>query len=93
MVQVIQRREDAKEAPVIEFAVGSVGYPPKTVGIMRFERPGPSPGFVSIIGNRFASVETAWLQTLSLAERLGIEFILIVDPRGLFPPERRPAPR
>ena len=89
MVQVIERKEDAKGAPYMEFYVHRAGIPPKVFGHFMFARSGPGTEHMAITGNSVAEVHGAWMQATSWAQRLRIEFILVIDPHGFFPREKR----
>ena len=89
MVQAIERKEDAQGAPYMEFYVHWAGIPPKVFGHFMFARSGPGTEHMAITGNSVAEVSGAWIQATGWAQRLGIEFILVLDPHGLFPRDKR----
>ena len=89
MVKIIERKDDAEGAPYLEFRVYRAGMPPKVLGHYVFERSGPGTEHMAITGNSDAEVQGAWIQATGWAQRLGVEFILVVDPDGLFPPGKR----
>ncbi len=90
MVQVIERKEDARGAPYMEFHVRRRDMPPGVIGHYLFERSGPGTEHMAITGNSVAEVNGAWIQARGWAQRIGVEFILVIDPDGLFPREKRP---
>ena len=90
MVQVIERKEDAQDKPYLEFRVHREGVPPRVLGHYVFERSGPGTEHMALAGNSAAEVNGAWIQAHGWAQRIEIEFILIIDPHGLFPREKRP---
>ena len=89
MGQVIERKEDAQGAPYLEFHVHRREMSPGVLGLYMFERSGPETEHMAITGNGVAEVHGAWVAATVWARRLGVEFILVIDPDGLFPPEKR----
>ena len=90
MVQVIEWKEDAQGAPYMEFHVHQGGIPPRVLGHYLFERSGPGTEHTAITGNSVAEVNGAWIEASGWAQRIGVEFILVIDPYGLFLPGKRP---
>ncbi len=89
MVKIIEQKDDAQGAPYLEFHVRQEGIPPRVLGHYIFARSGPGTEHMAITGNSDAEVQGAWIQATSWAQQLGVEFILVIDPDGLFPSGKR----
>ncbi len=91
IVQVVERREDAGQAACIEFRVYRDPVDDTVIlGEMSFaESVGTAIGITT--SNLGAPVEAEYLKVLDFANRHGIPFVWIDDPRGLFPPSKRAA--
>lgn len=96
MVQVVERKQDVGQGGCIQFKVyRSLCDPNRILGGWQhghMEPVGPK-GAIAIDQNTLGSpVETEYLRVLNCADQCGVPFVLVVDPDGLFPPDKRPSP-
>jgi hypothetical protein len=93
MVRVIEKAEDAGELACIEFRVYLKPTDDTVVfGEMTFAESAGSKAPITITtSNLGVPVEAAFVGTLEYANRRNIPFVWVNDPRGLFPPSKRPA--
>ena len=92
MVAVVERKEDARGDMIFEFEVYlSPKDGERTLGYLA--------PYGVVVGNRKAVwIKTdfgidacqAFLKVHELAEKYGVDAIVVNDPKGLFPPEQRP---
>jgi len=99
MVQFIEDRAVAGDAPYIEFKVYRKPKDASVVfGYMKFFEssgvqssiPARKPSATIATSNLGVPVDEAYRSTISYANQRGIPFLWIDDPRGLFPPGKRP---
>lgn len=92
MVRVIEKTEDAGGAAYIEFKVYPKPADPAVIfGEMTIaESAGGKAPITITTSNLGIPVEEAFLGTLKYANNRRIPFVWINDPRGLFPPSKRP---
>ena len=93
MAQVIDTKDAAGDGACIEFRVSLSPSDRTTVfGEMFFAESdgGQHSPIAMTVGNLGVPVERAFLDTVRYADSRGIPFIWIDDPRGLFPPSKRP---
>jgi hypothetical protein len=97
MVQIIEAREEAGDAPYVEFRVFPKPKDPTIVfGDMMFLEPNETTPFTKqsvtiTTSNLGVPADEAFRTAVGFAKRRGIPFVWVYDPRGLFPPTKRPS--
>ena len=88
MVSIIERRDEAGEAPYVEFRIG-----PGADGMLGSweyaERAGARAALMDW-DHDTGPVDEAFRDAVRFAVEHGIPFVWVNDPQGLFPPGRRP---
>jgi hypothetical protein len=87
MVQVIDRMEDAGAAECIKFRVYRSPVNPERI-LASWQH---ADGMASIATSKLGvSVEIEFQRAFNEAAQYGVPFLLVDDPKGLFPPAERP---